>query len=269
MFMDDDLKLFAYGLVQKICRKIRCEMKKDFFQMSRVVDVGADGTPTMYIDRIAEDVAITAVKKSSIPINLLSEECGLVDNGGKWMFVLDPVDGTRNAYRGIPFFSVSLAIGTETLDDVKYGIVKNVLTGDEFIAERHKGAFLNNKQIAVSEVPPPEMLTSIMLGRYSTPYSAILAGKHNIRSLGAASLEMCLVAMGALDIYYVGREFMRVIDIAAATLIVHEAGGVVTNRTGDELRMGLNLEDRTSIIAAGSREVISVVVACDAEQDKR
>ena len=261
--MDEGTRQFGYTLVRKICRKIRREMKQDFFQMSRVVDIGADGTPTSFIDRIAEDVAIKAVTKSSVPINLLSEECGFLDNGGEYVFVLDPVDGTRNAYRGIPFFSVSLAIGTESLDDVEYGFVKNVLTGDEFIAEKGKGAFLNNQQIAASEVPPAERLSSIMLGRHSTLYSGQLAGEHNVRSLGAASLEMCLVAMGALDVYYVGREFMRVVDIAASTLIVREAGGMVSDREGNELQMGLNLDERTSVIAAGSKDVIADIVARD------
>jgi len=261
--MNEDVKQLAYLIVQKINRKIQREMKTEFYQMGRVVDIGADGTPTAYIDKLAEDVAIAALKKSEVPVNLLSEECGLIDNGGKYLFVLDPIDGTRNAYRGIPFFSISLAIGTKRLQDVEYGIVKNVSTGDEFIAEKNKGAYLNNQQIAASEIPSSELLSSVMLGRYSTIYAQKLAGKNNIRSLGAASLEMCLVAMGALDVYYVGRDFMRVIDIAAATLIVREAGGFVTDMRGVELSVGLNLEERTSVIAAGSMDVISDIVAAD------
>ena len=152
---------------------------------------------------------------------------------------------------------------------MSYGIVKNISTGDEFIAEKGKGAFLNNQQIAAIEALPKEWLSSVMLGRYSTAYAQVLATQYNIRSLGAASLEMCLVAMGALDVYYVGREFMRVIDIAAATLIVREAGGFVCNRLGKVLTMGLNLEERTSVITAGSMDIISRIVAGNVKQDKK
>ena len=267
--MDDEVRQLAYTIIQKIYRKVRRGMKNQFYQMRRVVDIGVDGTPTLYVDRVAEDVAIAVVKKSSTSVNLLSEECGFLDNGGEYTFVLDPVDGTRNAYRGIPFFSVSLAVGSEELSDVSYGIVKNISTGDEFIAEKGKGAFLNNQQIAAIEALPKEWLSSVMLGRYSTAYAQVLATQYNIRSLGAASLEMCLVAMGALDVYYVGREFMRVIDIAAATLIVREAGGFVCNRLGKVLTMGLNLEERTSVITAGSMDIISRIVAGNVKQDKR
>ena len=77
------------------------------------------------------------------------------------------------------------------------------------------------------------------------------------------------MAMGALDVYYVGREFMRVIDIAAATLIVREAGGFVCNRLGKVLTMGLNLEERTSVITAGSMDIISRIVAGNVKQDKK
>jgi len=263
------VRQLGYSIIQKIYRKVRRVMKNQFYQMGRLVDVGADGTPTLYIDRVAEDVAINAVKKSSVSVNLLSEECGFLDNGGQYTFVLDPVDGTRNAYRGIPFFSVSLAVGSKELSDVVYGIVKNISTGDEFVAEKGKGSFLNNQQIAAVEVLPKERLSSVMLGRYCTAYAQVLAAQDNIRSLGAASLEMCLVAMGALDVYYVGREFMRVIDIAAATLIVREAGGFVTNRSGEILNMGLNLEERRSVIAACSMDLISRIVSGGVEQDKR
>ena len=79
--------------------------------------------------------------------------------------MLDPVDGTRNAYRGIPFYSVSLAIGTSKISDIEYGIVKNIPTGDVFTAEKHHGAFLNNARIRVCEMPSTEMLSSISLGK--------------------------------------------------------------------------------------------------------
>ena len=258
--MDEKIKTLANKTVDKIHRKIKRESKQHFFKMNKTVGIGADGTPTKYIDKIAEDAAIEFIKKSDIKVNLLSEEAGFLDFGGKYVFVLDPVDGTRNAYRGIPFYSASLAVGKSKLSDVEYGIVKNIPTGDVFIAEKDRGAFLNNNQISVSDMPSSDILSSVVMGKYSDSKSLSLSKKNNIRSLGSASLEMCMVAEGALDFYFVGKEFMRVVDIAASTLIVREAGGFVKNIYGTELDMDLTLKDRTSVVAACSEELIYKII---------
>jgi fructose-1,6-bisphosphatase/inositol monophosphatase family enzyme len=171
------------------------------------------------------------------------------------------VDGTRNAYRGIPFYSVSLAIGTSKISYIEYGIVKNIPTGDVFTAEKHHGAFLNKTPIQVCELPSPEMMSSISLGKSHTGKAVALAKKGNVRSFGSASLEMCLVASGALDYYFVGKEILRVIDIAASTLIVREAGGVVKTVSGDHLDMSLSLEERTSVVASCSEPFIRTLLA--------
>ncbi|MFH1102024.1 MAG: inositol monophosphatase family protein [Methanobacteriota archaeon] len=254
--MNQELKLFAHQVVEKISKEVKKEYKQNFYRLGKTIGIGADGTPTSYIDKIAEDVALKLLKKSSSPVNLLSEEIGFVDFGGEHMFVLDPVDGTRNAYRGIPFYSVSLAIGTSHISDVTYGIVKNIPTGDVFTAEKKHGAFLNNKRIHVCEVPSPEMLSSLSLGKNYVSSMASLAKKGNVRSLGSASLEMCMVANGALDYYFVGKEIMRIVDIAASTLIVREAGGFVKTVSGENLDMEFNLMERTSVVAACSEELI-------------
>lgn len=88
-----------------------------------------------------------------------------------------------------------------------------------------------------------------------------MAEKDIVRSLGSASLEMCMVSVGALDFYVVGREYMRVTDIAASTLIVREAGGVVTNIHGEQLDMPLNLDERTSVIAACNEELVQKIIS--------
>jgi fructose-1,6-bisphosphatase/inositol monophosphatase family enzyme len=151
---------------------------------------------------------------------------------------------------------VSLAIGRSHISDVEYGIVKNIPTGDVFTAEKGRGSFLNKKPIRVCEVPSSEMLSSISLGKSHTSKAGSLSKKGIVRSFGSASLEMCMVAIGALDYYYVGKDIMRVIDIAASTLIVREAGGVVKTAAGDELDMEFLLTQRTTVVAACSEELI-------------
>jgi len=255
--MEEKIKQLAHQIVQKITREVRKEAKNNFYKFGKTIGLGADGTPTAYVDKIAEDAALKLLEKSSVRVNLLSEEKGFVDFGGTHVFVLDPVDGTRNAYRGIPFYAVSLAIGTSNVSDIEYGIVQNIPTGDLFTAEKSQGAFLNATPIRVCEMPSPEMVSSISLGKNYTPRAGSLSKKGNIRSLGSASLEMCMVAISALDYYFVGRDIFRVVDIAAATLIVREAGGFVKTMDGNDLDMGFNLDERTSVIAACSEQLIA------------
>ncbi len=258
--MNSEVKEIALKITKSIYRKIR-SLQSQGINLGRNIGIGADGTPTEYIDKIAEDIAIRYIKKSKIPVNLLSEEVGYIDRDGEYTFVLDPIDGTRNAIRGIPFYSTSLAIGRDTLDSVEYGIVLNIPTGDIFIAEKGHGAYFNNKQIFTPDHPSSSILSSLNLGRNVDDFTLQFVKKDNVRSLGAASLEMSMVAIGAVDFYIMGREYLRVTDIAASTLILREAGGVVRNRRGDELDMPLNLDERTSVVAACNEFLLNKIVS--------
>jgi len=259
--LDEEIRRLAHQVVDKIARATRRESKYHFYRLGKTIGIGADGTPTSYIDKIAEDIAIKTLTKASVKVNLLSEEIGFIDFGGRCVFVLDPIDGTRNASRGIPFYGVSLAVGTSHISDVEYGIVKNIPTGDVFTAQKHHGAFLNSMPIRVCEMPTKDILASITLGKSSTKKATLLTKQGYVRSLGAASLEMCMVAIGALDYYFVGRDIMRVIDIAASTLIVREAGGCVKTVEDKDLDMGFDLAERTSVVAACSETVVREILS--------
>jgi fructose-1,6-bisphosphatase/inositol monophosphatase family enzyme len=259
--MDEEIKVLAHKIVDKIYKKVRKANSTEFHKLGSNIGIGADGTPTKYIDSLADDVAVVIVKKSDIKINLLSEESGFLDLNGKYTFVIDPVDGTRNAYRGIPFYSVSLGIGKSMLNDVEYGIVKNIPTGDVFISEKSHGAFFNNKRIMVPDLPDKNLLSSLTLGKNFDKLTLSLAKQDIVRSLGSASLEMCMIAIGALDYYVVGKEYMRVTDIAASTLILREAGGIVTNIHGKNLDMPLNLDERTSVVAACNEDIVQRIIS--------
>ncbi|RLF62783.1 MAG: hypothetical protein DRN16_00550 [Thermoplasmata archaeon] len=260
-YMDGRLKLLSAEIVDRIARRVKRESNKCFSKLGKTIDIGADGTPTKYVDRIAEDVAIKIIRNSNIRVNLLSEEAGFMDFNGEYTLVLDPLDGTRNAYRGIPFYSVSLAIGRNRLSDIEYGLVKNIPTGDVFVAEKNRGAFLNNRRISVYDYPYRDLVSSLTLGKNIDSKTLCLSKKHYVRSFGCVSLEMCMVATGALDFFLTGKEFMRVVDIAASTLIVREAGGFVKNIHGEELDMDLNLDERTSVVAACTEELIKEIVS--------
>lgn len=259
--MNEELKILAHKTVDSIYRKIRRVKSTEFYKFGNNIGIGADGSVTKYVDKIAEDAALNFLEKSKLKVNILSEEIGFVDLGADYTFVLDPIDGTRNAFRGIPFFAVSLAIGKTKMSDIEYGIVKNIPTGDIFTAKKGYGAFLNKKRIGVPDVPDKELCSSLALGKNFDKLTITLAKKEKVRSLGSASLEMCMVAIGALDFYVVGKEYIRVVDIAASTLILREAGGIVKNILGEQLDLPFNLDERTSVVAACSEELIQKIIS--------
>ena len=261
IMINEELKLLAHKTTDVVCKKVKKVSSTEFYKFGTNVGLGADGTITKYVDKLAEDAAVNFLQKSKVKVNVLSEEIGFIDNGAEYTFVLDPVDGTRNAYRGIPFYSISIAIGKSKISDVEYGIVKNIPTGDVFTAEKRHGAFLNKNRIGTPEVPDREPLCSLALGNNYDKVTLSLAKRDKVRSLGSASLEMCMVAIGALDFYAIGKDYIRIVDIAASTLILREAGGIVTNIFGEELDMPFSLDERSSVVAACSEEIIKKIIS--------
>lgn len=251
--MEPELIRLANDIANSIAERMR---KEDKFKLRKNVGIGADGTPTKLIDKLAEDIAIEKIQESSLPVNLLSEEIGFVDFGGLYTMILDPIDGTRNAVRGIPFYAVSVAIGKEKLKDTEYGIVIDIPTGDTFFAKKGEGSYINNHRILAPQYVPKKPLYSITMSE-NIP-KVVFDGY--VRSLGAASLELCLVATGAIDCFICTREYLRVTDIAAGALIVREAGGCVYNANGEDLDMDLDVTERTSVIASANEEMIFKII---------
>lgn len=220
--------------------------------------VGADGTPTKMVDDLAEREILRQVKASRVRLNVLSEEAGYVDLKGDRLLVVDPIDGTTNAARGIPFYCVSLAVGRKNLSDVDVGLVQNLCTGDRYEAIAGQGATLNGRRIRVA-ASKKDGLVAMGLTRGANPDLAKAPGV--VRSFGASALEMCLVASGALDLYHYPKPILRIIDVAASTLIVREAGGVVLDRSGKDLELPLSLVPRFGLTAAATREAGAGMVA--------
>lgn len=242
---------FLTTIADAVERVVRGATRADF---GRELRMGADGTPTKHVDDIAEREVLRLVEATKEPhVNVLSEECGFLDRGGDLTLVVDPIDGTTNAVRGLPLYCISLALGRKRLSDVHYGLVRNIPTGDTFTARVGAGAFKNGERIRTRPFDPRDAVISPELGVHAKGEALYLASqKYYVRSFGAAALEMCFVADGALDLYYMAREKLRVIDIAASTLIVREAGGRVYNTSGENLDMELSLAPRSSVVAVGS-----------------
>ncbi len=226
---------------------------------AEVLGRGADGAPSSRLDRVAEAAVLQHLEKTRAHVSVLSEEAGFVDRGGDALLVLDPVDGTHNALRGVPAFSVSLALGHARLADVEEGLVRDLISGATYQASKGGGATLNGKPIRARHFDPKDVLFSVYMGSNADPDAARVAAKaRRVRHLGAASLDLCLVACGAADLYYMHsreeRLKLRACDIAAGTLIVREAGGHVLDLRGKDLDIPLTADAHTDLVAVGDRK---------------
>lgn len=230
---------------------------------SRTHAMGADGTPTSHIDKVAEDVIIKFMEERALTLNLLSEEAGFIDRGFSDTLVADPVDGTFNACAGIPFYSVSLAIGRNSLADVSEGMVMNLVTGDTFQASKGNGALLNGAPIHAKE-PCKDRVLMAYLGASAMPHTYEVASRFKrVRCLGAMSLDICAVAAGQADAFFIEysseKKSPRVVDIAAAVLILREAGGQAYDGNREILNMPFSLEARKNMIAVSSKSVLELM----------
>ena len=243
--MEHDLALLR-RLADAVANAVRASSAESWGDELRI---GADGTPTKRIDEIAEQAILREL--DGVPgLDFLSEEAGFLQRGGERVLVVDPVDGTTNAVRGIPFYCVSLAIGRKRLSDVESGLVMNLCTGDVFEATKGGGARLNGRPIRTKVSAKSRVFATSSLWPDEVPQPRGI-----LRSFGASALEMCLVAQGAIDGYHYSKPILRVIDVAASTLIIREAGGVVLDKEGADLDLPLSLTPRFGLSAAANRDV--------------
>jgi len=246
------------GLLLELAEAVQHAVEAIKGDPAEVVGRGADGAPSTRIDRVAEETVLQVLDYEGAALNVLSEEAGYIERGGKATLVLDPIDGTHNAIRGVPAYSVSLAIGHERLSDVQEALVRDLVSGATYYAAKGGGAFLNARSIRVRPVDLDDLVFSVYLGTQAAPDAARVASQaRRVRVLGAASLDLCLVARGAADLYYMHSKLpetkLRAVDIAGGVLIVREAGGFVLDLKGKELDMPLTSTARTDLAAVGDR----------------
>lgn len=184
--------------------------------------------------------AIKEVLQETFPnYGMLAEEGGETEGEGDVRWIVDPLDGTTNYAHGLPLFCTSIAL--ERSSEVVLGIVHDPMANETYIAERGRGATLNGEPIGVSNTDDPIralLATGFPYNRDEVPVALDLFGQfamctQSLRRLGSAALDLCYVAVGRLDGYY--EHGVKAWDIAAGVLILREAGGKVTNYSGDEL----------------------------------
>jgi len=217
---------------------------------------GASGDTTFPIDKFAEDLIIDAFEKEGIKINLITEERGLRKiEGNDLSLIVDPIDGSKNAISGIPFFSSSIAIsdGT-TLESLKLGYIINLINGDEFWAERGKGAFFNGDKIKTKNNEKP----IIIAFEASNPYEALkniiplFKIATRVRCFGSTALDLAYLSSGALSIFVTPTQ-SRIFDFAAGLLIAKESGAIISDIKGisiDELKV--TFDTKTTLLVSAN-----------------
>lgn len=168
--------------------------------------------------------------------NILAEESGYSEKGSYYTWFVDPLDGTRNYKRGSPFFSVSISVSK--CHELVMGLVYAPYMNELYHAVKGTGAYINGKLISVSS--NSELSKSFLVScegttgteRYAKIYRKIRPKALDLVKLGSAAIECCWVAAGKADAYIVPK--INLWDISAGVLIVEEAGGKVTDFSGNK-----------------------------------
>ena len=230
---------------------------------------GAGGDMMKKIDLIAEKALIEVLEKNDASCILISEESGTNRIGrepSEYYLTTDPIDGTTNALRGLPFVATSLATSkTRNIRDIDTALVSDILHNITYTARRGQGTYRNEQKIDPSKKSSlNEAVIGIDLGTPKkgelTPHFITLLQKtKHLRHLGANALEICYVADGTTDAFIDIRGKLRVTDVAAAYLILREAGGTIISPEGKELSAPLTPTQQVSFIAAANKQLYEVI----------
>ena len=233
--------------------------------------IGAGGDPIKQIDLSAENAIVDTLKKHGVSFTLISEESGIKEYGEnpcECYVTADPIDGTTNLMRGIPFYATSIAISAKpTLDTVHTALVADLFHGVTYTVQKGKSVHRNNQKITPSkETSLEETVIGMDLNTYKIQKivpkltKLILKTKH-IRHFGANALELCYVADGTTDAFIDIRGKLRVTDMAAAWLVIKEAKGIITTPEGKPLNAKLDPKQKVTFIAAANQKIHKTILS--------
>ena len=226
------------------------------------VGEGEGGDDTTAVDAAAEAAVVRRLEEvaaAGVGFTLVSEELGkrvFGDGGGGLRIVCDPIDGSLNAKRGIPFFSLSLAIASgPRMEDVELGFVHDYGSGEEWVARRGEGAFLHGRPL---DGPGPKERIEIL--SFEATRTDLVAERvaemvglaYRTRIMGSLALSLCHLAAGRVDAV-VSLKPARSVDIAAAQLLVRERGLAIDLPEDPPFgRAPLDLAGRSRVVAAAT-----------------
>jgi myo-inositol-1(or 4)-monophosphatase len=239
----------------------------------RVIETGTrgeGGDRTLEIDALAEAAVLNELEglhRAGARFTVISEERGTVDFGGDGtLVVVDPIDGSLNAKRGLPHHCVSIAVAEgPTMADVTFGFVQDFGPDEEWVAWQGRGATLNGlpldptvgerrwardgllEVVGFESADPRWVLQSA---------EALVGVAHRLRAIGTIAAALCQVAAGRFD-GMLTLKGCRAVDAAAAQLIVREAGGLVAfTKFADPLAAPLDLLPHSPVVAARTQAAL-------------
>jgi myo-inositol-1(or 4)-monophosphatase len=222
-----------------------------------VVGAGMGGDDTTAIDAAAERV-ILARFEGLAGLTIVSEEVGVIGDGSTHV-VIDPIDGSLNAKRGIGFFALSIAVASgPTMGDVDFGFVHDFGTDEEWTARRGEGASLDGRLLE-SQLPKEQVeilaFEATLTASVAEKAAAVVGLAYRLRIMGSLALSLCHLAAGRIDAVC-SLKPARAVDIAAAQLLVLERGLAIDLPDATPFSAApLDLEGRSRVVAAGTPEV--------------
>jgi myo-inositol-1(or 4)-monophosphatase len=227
--------------------------------------IGAGGDPMKQIDLAAEETIVDTLQEQSISFTLISEESGIKEYGRnphKVYITTDPIDGTTNLTRGIPFYATSIAVSTKPeLSTVHTALVTDLHHNVTFTAQTGKGARRNGRTIRPSantlleEAVVGMDMNTFQIEKLVPSLTSLAKNMKHTRHLGANALELCYVADGTTDAFIDIRGRLRATDMAAAWLVIREAGAIITTPEGEPLKARLDPKQKVHFIAAANPDI--------------
>ena len=228
---------------------------------------GAGGDISMQIDLIAEQIVINTLESEDIDILLISEEVGEKFIGdenkaikSQAVLIVDPIDGSNNAVRGIPYCSISIAYAKgKSMADIEKAVVLNLITKDIYWAVKGKNAYKNEKEIRVSNLDfSNKCFLELDLPKKNAfktieQLKLIIQNFYRMRIMGSSALTLCQIARGSMEAFINLRESNRLVDVAAGYLILKEAGGCFFSLQGTDINKELSINARFPFIACNAK----------------
>jgi myo-inositol-1(or 4)-monophosphatase len=241
-------------VMERAARKAGGRLRRDFGEVENLqVSMKGPGDFVSAADRKAEKTIYEMLDKARPGYGFVMEESGIIEGSDKsHRWHIDPLDGTSNFLHGIPHFAIS--VGLEREGQMVAGVVLDVIKDEMFVAERGKGAYVNNRRLRVSgrrEAAGMLIGTGIPhVGKPGHPQflkelAAVMPKFQNVRRMGAAALDIAYVACGRLDAYI--ENMISLWDVAAGILLVETAGGRV------DMQPHASLPEKYSIVASSGK----------------
>jgi len=258
-------------LLKECSQKMRKEILTFFGSPDAAIGfgIGAGGDTMKKIDLVAEKALIDVLEEHKLSCTLISEETGTKKIGPQppeIYLTTDPVDGTTNAIRGLPFMATSIAVSRAPyLKDVEVALVSDLFHNITYTAQRDQGAYRNKERIKPSKISFLEEaivgvdFNTLRIKELVASLEEVLIRTRHLRHLGANALEICYVADGTTDAFLDTRGKLRVTNVAASYLILLEAGGIMVTPEGNELNVPLAATQRLSFIAVANKKLYETI----------